>query len=154
MDFRTINIAGKEFINLVCPECGSAREINVSSLPDIGRVYKVKCKCIHPFSVAFDKRKAKRKRTKLIGTYSFERSMTDNIIYVVDLSRGGIAFTRTDNNRLKIGEQLIIHFNLDNVEHDLIEYIITIRNIFDNRVCCDFIDIRSGINKTLGFYLM
>lgn len=86
MDFMTINITGKESINLVCSQCGCAREMNVSSLPDIGKVYKVKCKCSYPFSVAFDKRKATLKRTKLIGTYSFERSRTDNIIGVVFLS--------------------------------------------------------------------
>jgi len=87
MDFMTINIAGKKSINLVCSQCGCAREINVSSLPDIGKVYKVKCKCIHSFSVAFDKRKEKRKRTKLTGTYPVEHNMTDNIINMVDLSR-------------------------------------------------------------------
>ncbi|MGA2223003.1 MAG: PilZ domain-containing protein [Syntrophobacteraceae bacterium] len=154
MDLITINIAGKESISLVCSQCGCAREINVSNLPDIGKVYKVKCKCIHPFSVAFDKRKDKRKRTKLIGTYFFEHSMTDSIIDVVDLSRGGIAFIRTDNNTLKIGDRLIIRFNLDNLEQDTIECVITIRNILGNRVCGQFLDMRGGMNRMLGFYML
>jgi len=154
MDFITINIAGKESVNLVCPQCGLAREINLSSLPDIGKVYKVKCKCIQPFSVAFDRRKEKRKETNLIGSYSFEHSIRDNIIDVIGISRGGLAFIRTDKITLKIGDQIVVRFNLDNLEKDIIESNITIRNIFNNRVCGEFVDMRGGMNRTLGFYVL
>ena len=154
MDIVTINIAGKESIKLVCSKCGSAREINISSLPDIGRVYKIKCKCIHGFSIAFDKRKYKRKKTNFIGTYSLENSITDNIIDIIDLSRGGLGFIRTDRTKLKIGDRLAVRFNLDNAGNDVIDCIVSIRNIFNNRVCCEFLDMRGGMKTTLGFYFM
>jgi len=154
MDVVTINIAGKESIKLVCSKCGSAREIKISSLPDIGRVYKIKCKCIHGFSIAFDKRKYKRKKTNFIGTYSLENSLADNIIDIIDLSRGGLGFIRTDRNKLEIGDRLAVRFKLDNAGNDLIDCIVSIRNIFDNRVCCEFLDMKGGMKTTLGFYFM
>lgn len=152
-DTITINVVGKKSISLVCSKCGCARNIIVSSLPDIGRVYKVKCKCIHGFSISFEKRKYKRKTTKLIGTYAFQHSMTNNIIDIINLSRGGLGFVRTDRNKMKKGDILIVRFNLNNSEHDMIECLITIRHIFDNHVCGEFIDISGRMKQTLGFYL-
>ncbi len=154
MDVVTISIAGKESIRLECPECGCAREINVSSLPDIGKVYKIKCKCVHGFSIAFDKRQHKRKKTNLVGTYSLEHGLANHIIDVVDLSRGGLGFVRTDKNELSVGDRLIVRFNLDNGEQDVIEGLILIRNIFNDRVCCEFLNMRPRMQTTLGFYFI
>lgn len=154
MDVITINIAGKESINLVCSKCGCAREISISSLPNLGKVYKIKCKCIHGFSVAFDKRKYRRKKINIVGTYSLEHSLTDHIIDIIDLSRGGLGFIRTDKNKLIIGDRLTVNFNLDNAEGDLIRCSILVRNILGNRVCGEFVGMPGRMQTTLGFYFM
>ncbi len=154
MDVITINIAGKESINLVCSKCGGAREIIISSLPHIGKVYNVRCKCTHGFSIAFDRRAYKRKNTAFIGTYSLDNSLTDNIIDITDLSRGGLCFTRTDQNTLNIGDRLTVRFNLDNEQNDIIECNVLVRNIFNNRVCCEFLNMKGRMKTTLGFYFL
>jgi hypothetical protein len=154
MDVITINIAGKESVNLVCSKCGCARKIDISSLPNIGKVYKIKCKCIHGFSIAFDKRKYKRKKTNLIGTYALEHSITDNIIDIIDLSQGGLGFIRADKNKIKIGDRLTVCFNLDNVGGDMIKCSILVRNVIGNRICGEFLDMAGKMRTTLGFYFM
>ncbi len=153
MDLITLNIASKESINLVCSKCGNMRKIIISELPNIGRIYKVKCKCTHDFSIQFDRRKHKRKRINFIGTYSVDDSFVDSIINIIDISRGGLAFIRTEKNKLNIGDKIHIKFNLDNPNGDLIDCIALIRNIFDNRVCVEFIEIKGRGQTTLGFYL-
>ena len=141
MDVITINIAGRESVNLVCSKCGSARRIDISSLPNIGKVYRIECKCIHGFSIAFDKRKYKHKKTNFIGTYSLDNSLTDNIIDIIDLSRGGLGFIGSDKNKIKIGDRLTVRFNIDNAESDMINCTILVRNVIGNRVCCEFLDM-------------
>ncbi len=154
MDPLTINIAGKESIDLECPRCGHTRRIIVSKLPDIGKVYKVKCQCEHEFFIAFDRRQFKRKRVNFIGTYSLKNGLSDNIINIIDVSRGGIAFVRSDKTKLSIGDKIIVRFNLDNSEGDLIECVVLIRNIFDNRVCVEYLDMGGRMRTTLGFYFL
>jgi len=141
MDVITINIAGRESVNLVCSKCGSARRIDISSLPNIGKVYRIECKCIHGFSIAFDKIKYKHKKTNFIGTYSLDNSLTDNIIDIIDLSRGGLGFIGSDKNKIKIGDRLTVRFNIDNAESDMINCTILVRNVIGNRVCCEFLDM-------------
>lgn len=154
MDVVAINIAGKESVHLMCSKCGSARDIQVSSLSNIGRVFKVKCKCTHGFSIAFDNRKFRRKKTKFLGSYSLDNSIVDNMISIVDLSRGGLGFIRSDNTKLAKGDRISIRFRLDNAECDLIATDAIIRNVFDDRVCVEFIDMKGRMNTTLGFYFM
>ena len=153
MDLIAINIAGKESINLVCSKCGCGRKIKVSSLPNISKVYKIKCKCINGFSITFDKRKEKRQHSNLIGTYTCEHSITDNITNIIDVSRGGLAFIRTDRQTLKIGDCLVVRFTLDNVQRDIIECRITIKNIVNDRIGGEFLDTQSKMIQTLRFYL-
>jgi len=154
VDLVTINITSKESVNLVCSKCGNARRIVTSKLTHVGRIYKVKCACTHGFSIQFERRKYKRKKLKFIGTYSTEHNLTDHIIDIVDLSRGGLAFTRTDSNKLMLGDKINIRFNLDNPEQDLIECTVLIRNVFDSRVCVEFLDMRGRMHTTLGFYFL
>jgi hypothetical protein len=102
----------------------------------------------------FDKRKYKRKATNFIGTYALENSLTDNIIDIIDLSRGGLGCIRTDKNNIKIGYRLTVNFNIDNAEGDMINCSVLVRNIIGNRVCGEFLDMTGKIRTTLGFYFM
>jgi hypothetical protein len=106
------------------------------------------------FSVAFDRRKYKRIKTNLIGVYSLEQSLSDNLINIIDLCRGGLSFIQTDKNMIEIGDRLTISFNLDNADKDRIECRVLVRNIVDKRVCCEFIDMRDGMKTKVGFYMM
>jgi hypothetical protein len=154
MDVMTIDVAAKDSINLVCAKCGNEKQITVSKLPDAGRIYKVKCKCTHVFSVAFNRRKYNRKRTNIIGSYASKHSLADNIINITDISRGGLAFVRTDTSMIAVGDKLTINFTLDNTERDSITCTALIRNILGKKVCVEFLDMRKGMQTTLGFYLM
>lgn len=154
MDFITFNIASKEYIDLACPKCGNTKRVIIAKTPNIGRVYKITCKCRHHFFVVFDRRKYRRKRVDIIGTYSISRSFTDNIINIVDLSAGGLAFIRTDNNKLSTGDKLTIRFNLDNPDGDLIECTAIIKSMSNKKVSVEFANMKAKMQTTLGFYLL
>jgi hypothetical protein len=154
MDFITFNIASKEYIDLSCPKCGNTKRVIISKTPNIGRVYKITCKCHHHFFAVFDRRKHRRKKLDLVGTYSLSRSFTDNIINIIDLSSGGLAFVRTDKNKLSIGDKISIRFNLDNPDGDLIECTAIIRNISNKKVSAEFVNMKGKMQTTLGFYLL
>jgi hypothetical protein len=109
---------------------------------------------MHAFSIAFNRRKYNRKKTNIIGSYLSKHSLADNIITIIDLSRGGLAFIRNDTTKIAIGDKITINFTLDNSERDSIECTALIRNVFDNRVCVEFLDMRSGMKTSLGFYLL
>ncbi|SPF42608.1 hypothetical protein SBDP1_40007 [Syntrophobacter sp. SbD1] len=155
MDAMTINITDKNSIDLLCSKCGSAKRINISQMPNgIGRAYKITCKCTHSFTILFNRRKHRRKRCSLIATYSVKNVFGDNIITITNLSRGGLAFNRSDNNQLKINDRITIRFNLDNAQGDLIESTAIIRNILQDTVYVQFEEMRGRMQTTLGFYFL
>ena len=151
MDLQQIDIAAKNFATLVCSRCGNSDEIAVSKL--LHYMYKVRCKCMYVFLIGMNRRRYARKKTNFIGTYSLQRSFTNNIISVVDLSREGLGFIRTDQNLLNVSDKRIVSFTLDNREKDIIECTVSIKNIFNNKVCAEFVDMKGTMRKTLGFYL-
>ena len=152
MNLVTINIGSKESENLACPQCGNLRPVVFSKLPR--RFYKARCKCMHEFIIKLNRRKHIRKTINLIGTYSFKRSFANNIIDVIDLSKDGLGFIRTDTNILNVSDTILINFNLDNSVHDTIESSALIINICNNRVCVEFASMKDRIKTTLGFYFL
>ncbi len=155
MNTMTISIADKDSINLLCSKCGYTKQINISHMPNgIGRAYQIACKCTHTFTIIFDRRKHKRNKCSLIATYSIKNAFTDNIITITNLSRGGLAFNRGDNNQLKINDRINIRFNLDNTQGDLIECTAIIRNIVRDAVYVQFEEMKGRMQTTLGFYFM
>ena len=150
MNCVTVNISGKESADLVCPYCKKLSTIAVSNLSH--RIYRAKCKCTNSFLVEFDRREFIRRLTNFIGTYAQMQSFTNNIINISNVSRGGLGFSRTDRGNIRINDKIIINFNLDNSEHDLIEGAGLVRNICDEQVCVEFVHLRGWMRTILGFY--
>jgi len=150
VNLSTIDVAGKESANLMCSQCGTSGKIAVPKLPH--RYYKVRCKCMYDFSIEFNRRKYTRKQTNLIATYSTACRFADYIIDIVDLSRGGLRFIRTDANILCISDVLAIAFCLDNTERDFIECTALIKDICGNHVCVEYLDMDGRMRSILGFY--
>jgi hypothetical protein len=154
MDVVTINVGAKKSIDVVCSKCGNKRQVIVAKLSNFGVVYKIKCQCTHDFSIAFDRRQHRRKKTKLPGTYTLHNKFGDYIINIIDLSRGGLAFTRTDKNELAIGDMIHVQFILDNLVRDSIECMAIVRHVCDNRICVEFLNMIGRMQTTLGFYFV
>lgn len=154
MDVTKYDISTNKSIRVTCPECGKMRQLNIVNLPRIGRAYKVKCKCNNHFLIIFERRKYIRKKVNFIGIYYTHSRFRSNIIDITDLSKGGCTFIRKDKHQLKIGDTISIRFNLDNVHNDVIDSTALIKNIFDNRVCIEFLVMRGSMERTLGFYFI
>ena len=138
----------------MCVKCGNTRQIAIASLPVVRNLYKIKCKCGHTFTVLFNKRKSERKKTSFSGGYSLENSLREDIIQIVDLSRTGLCFTRNDGIRLKVGQSVSIRFRLYGVDSDLFECSAVIRNLTEDRVGAEFVNMSKSKQTMLGFYLL
>ena len=139
---------------IICPECRIAK--NVSALPFKGKKHllKVRCPCGKAFAVQLDFRHHYRKNADLPAKYSFVDTPEDGDfnVQITNLSLSGICFTTNSPNLLTIGLNLIIEFNLDDKRKTLIKKKITVRNIREQVIGCEFTG-NEAFEKNLGFYL-
>lgn len=149
-----LRLTGNKSVDMVCAECGNSRQITVSSLPQLGKIYRIKCRCGNSAAFVLDRRKHKRKKINFIGLYSVRGSIRDHIISVVNLSRNGLCFKRTDNTKLDVGQVISINFQLDNLERDSVRCDAIVRSIVDDKVGVEFKDMGGSTDRTLGFYLL
>jgi len=150
VNLSIIDVAGKESANLTCSQCGISRKIVVPKQPN--RFYKVTCRCMNKFLIELNRRKHRRVQTDFMAIYSLKHNFVTFIIDIVDLSKGGLGFIRTDVNKLSISGLLKINFSIDNAEHDVIECTSIIRNVHNNRVCVEFLNMGGRDKTILGFY--
>jgi len=150
VNISIVDVAGRESADLMCSQCGISRKIAVPKVPN--RFYKVKCGCMNKFFIELNRRKYKRKQTNFIATYSLRQNFANFIIDVVDLSKGGLGFIRTDRNKLSISDLLTVTFSLDNAEQDVIKCTTLIKNINNGRVCTEFVNLVGREKTILGFY--
>ncbi len=154
MEAVMLRLTGEKSADLVCAECGNSRQITVSNLPQLGKIYRIRCQCGNTAALVLDRRKHKRQRINFIGLYSVKGSIRDHIVSVVNLSRKGLCFKRTDNTRLGNGQVISIDFQLDNPERDSVQCEAIVRSVIDDKVGVEFQNLGGRIDRTLGFYLM
>jgi hypothetical protein len=148
-----IRVAEKETINLLCTKCGNSRQFSVGKFSANDNKYRIQCRCGHSFKIMLDRRKYYRKKTDLRGTYIVDKFARDEIIDIIDLSTIGLCLVRRDNRELDLGQIISISFMLENAERDEIKCKATIRQIMDDKVGVEFLDLTPGMQKTLTFYL-
>jgi hypothetical protein len=152
MDAFVLNIGGKDSVNLACPKCGRSRTVPV---PDLKRqTYKIRCACGHEFAIKLNKRRHVRKNTNLIGAYSVAGSVADYAMSVLDISRSGLCFTRSDCLRLEPGRNVSLRFRLDTSNMDIIVCDGVIRSVEGDRVSIEFLELGGSQQRDIGFYIL
>ena len=149
----TINVAGKESVDLMCLKCGNSRQVSIASLPPGDNMYRIKCKCGEAYSVAFDRRRFIRRKTDLRGVYFTESRMKDELIEISNVSMTGLCFVKNDKCDLRMGQIITLNFVLDNVNKDTVECKAIIRQIQGERIGVEFMNLSPGAQRTIGFYL-
>jgi c-di-GMP-binding flagellar brake protein YcgR len=141
----------------VCPECGFARRIEVMHLLKEKKLIRVRCQCSKAFVVNFEMRKAYRKEVRLVGEYclrSDEHKSPYVQMIVEDVSMTGIRFRTPMNHGLRKGDLVYMKFTLDNPRRSVIQSVAEVRWVNGKNVGVQFVDLASGSEKALGYYLM
>lgn len=153
MDNIMVNVSGKETINLMCTKCGNSREIPVAMFSANDNRYRIKCRCGNSYTIALERRGFNRKNTDLRGIYVADNFAREEIVDIINLSTTGLCLVRRDNRDLTEGQIINIRFMLENAERDEIKCKATIRQIKDEKVGVEFLDLSPGMKRILGFYL-
>jgi len=139
---------------IICPKCRMAKNVPALQFKGKKHLLKVRCPCNETFEVQLDFRHHYRKETEFSAKISFFDTPADGKFNVrlTDISLSGIGFTTNSPNLLKVGLDLVVEFNLDDKKKTFIKKKITVRNIREQAIGCEFTG-NEAFEKRLGFYL-
>ncbi len=153
-DAQTVYVQKDSTAVIKCPECGTAKSINVERFKGRRKSLKLRCKCDCSFRIVLEFRRAYRKETNLSGNYvRFAPAKETGRIVVKNISRLGVGFSTVAGHNLRKGDDIKITFTLDDGDRSGIDKNAVVRVVIDKYIGCEFTD-QSQHDKTLGFYLM
>ncbi|MFH1216725.1 MAG: PilZ domain-containing protein [Pseudomonadota bacterium] len=146
-----------------CPHCGKMKHVSVLQFKNKKHSLQVKCACRETFQVDLNFRKKYRKTTDLKGVFckktvdgklSLDKNKSNCII--VNISMGGIGLRIDLVHDLKLGDELMVDFTLDDKKQSHIQRKVVIRHVGESGyIGAEFSDSDQPLyEKTIGFYLM
>ena len=143
-----------------CPQCNKGKSVDVSRYKNIRQVVriKVKCPCGHTYRVVLERRKHFRKHVNFPGTYTHvlpDYREDKGGITVKDLSRSGIKIKINVEKDFKIGDILLVEFQLNDKQRSLIKKDAAIKKISNSYLGLEFnsIDSSDPSDKAIGFFM-
>ncbi len=144
-----------------CPRCGMQESVSVGQFDKLGNSIQVSCPCKKQFVAVLEKRRYFRKSVRLDGYFSIGGDLgpigADGNIWgpmvVEDLSKAGLRFSSESANLARVGDKLMVRFNLDNTNQALIHKPVRVVSVNENEVGCKF-EGADSYDITLGFYFM
>ncbi len=114
----------------VCPQCIKARTMDVRRYRSIDTAIKVNCRCPcgHSYTVLLERRKHRRRKLTLAGTF-LGSGNEKGFITITDLSRSGLKFKLNKKKSLMIGDKIIVSFNQEEGQQaSIVEREVIVRN--------------------------
>lgn len=145
-------VSKNDFVTVVCPYCGLARQLDVSRFRNANKRLNGKCKCGESFICTIEFRKFFRKKVNLKGNFIFQGKAARNSITIQDISQQGMRFTTTDGCKVKDGNILEVNFRLDDNNKTLISKEVEVKSVHGQSIGCLFTNCQE-YEKHLGFYL-
>jgi hypothetical protein len=143
---------GKGFFK--CPHCGKQVSIDIIEFQGLTDGVKVKCACGGEFKVCLGLRTGRRKQGFFRGNYvKLPQGKEKGRIRVRDVSTGGAHFTTWNAHNLKVGDEILLQFVLEDHKGSEIERTAAVRWVKDMAIGCQFTD-RRKLDPDLGFYVM
>lgn len=153
---------------IVCPGCHKTTEISAASLGAKHHL-KVRCACRNVFLVEIEFRDKSRQRVDFPGFYEIIKNpagrgnnqpsstwqndrltKTPPNCLVIDLSKNGVGFITLDEQEVKIGDFINLHFRLNDNLGSRINSPGLVKHINDNFIGCRILQA----NAALGFFLL
>ena len=151
MDRVKVHVRDDLTATLVCPACGTLRQIAADRFRQGRHMIKVQCCCQQTFEVLFDFRRHYRKQVSLTGTYQIIGE-GGGIIYLNNISRGGVGFTVFGLHRIEKDQRLQIEFQLNDKKKTMLKKMVLVKSVHQNQIGCQFEDL-TEMEKDLGFFL-
>ena len=149
---KIIYAGGTNQVRIICPKCGSEKNIDVSNFKDTHKRIKAKCKCGEVFQLTLEFRKYYRKNVQLAGEYFAMGKDEKGEILIEDISMTGIRFSTLKPHNFSKDDLVELKFTLDNPMRTEIHTSVKIKWIIDRNVSGQFFDPKS-LEKDLGIYL-
>jgi len=138
--------------NFSCPECGKARQLDVSRFNSVEKEVKLKCKCQckNVFSVILERRKQTRKKVDLSGILVLGKKK--HPVNVIDISRLGLKIRAKELLNLNPQDRIVLKFTLDDVDKSQVSKEVIIRSINQTNIGAEFLSLEHY--DKLGSYLL
>lgn len=157
---QTVFVADNNIATLVCPECNTSKNADVTKYKNLEKLVrlKIKCTCGSSYSVMLERRRHYRKKTDLPGTYVYTTAVGQQQkgpMTVTEISRGGLRLKVMVLPKFKVGATFHVEFHLDDKHQTLIKKKVTAKMLTDHFIGAEFcsIDSSDSSDKALGFYL-
>jgi len=149
---RKVYVDDTNRVKIICPKCGSEKNIDVSNFKDTHKRLKAKCRCGEVFRLTLEFREHYRKKVRLPGEYFVQGKDEEGEIIIEDISASGIRFASLKPHYISRNDTVELKFTLDNPMRTEIHKLVKIIWTIDRNVGVQFIDPKS-LEKDLGFYL-
>jgi hypothetical protein len=149
---RKVYVDDTNRVKIICPKCGSEKNIDVSNFKDTHKRLKAKCRCGEVFRLTLEFREHYRKKVRLPGEYFVQGKDEEGEIIIEDISASGIRFASLKPHYISRNDTVELKFTLDNPMRTEIHTPIKIKWIIDHNVGGQFFDPKS-LEKDLGSYL-
>lgn len=141
---------------LKCPSCSLQRATRVDPAAIREKNARdscmVRCTCQTRFAVKLEFRRGFRKPTNLSGEYiCLPKGKTRGILKVVNVAEHGFGLEVLDTTQFKIGDKLLVLFNLDDTRTTLIEKSAVVQFVKENYIGCKFLGSLPLGNALKGF---
>jgi hypothetical protein len=157
---QKIYVTNDNKATLACPACERSRTIDASPYITMSRVVRIriKCPCGHHYPAEMERRRHFRKAVHFRGTYAQVpggRHVGRGAMAVLDLSRTGVRMRLHENKALRIGDKLVVEFQLDDGKRSTVRKESVVRRIDGSDLGAEF--TATGASdpnaKAIGFYL-
>ena len=157
--FRKLSSAAeKTFVSenglaaITCPNCGITKQVPVADYRGSKQTLKIRCHCQQTFLVQLEFRQFHRKYTELNGMYEIIADSGGGRAAIKDLSKNGIGFMVSGVHNVRVGQNLVLSFSLDDQKQTPLQKRAVVRSVNKNRIGCEF-KKDQAFEKDLGFYL-
>ena len=145
---------------IACPACERSRIIDASPYMALSRIVRirVKCPCGHAYTTQLERRRFFRKSVQLHGEYCQApggRHVGKGALAILDLSRTGVKMRLGDDKALRIGDRIVVEFQLDDRKRSKVRQETVVRRIDGADLGAEFTstDPADPNTKAIGFYL-
>ena len=138
---------------VICPNCGKTKTINVSNHRLSQKPIRVKCQCGHSFSIVLEYRRYHRKTVSIPGKIFLRLASTPlDEVTVTSISVVGVGFEIKSTLNIKLEDVYEIAFTLDDDDASLVREEIVIKRIEGTFIGAEFLD-QDKYHHELDFYL-
>jgi len=109
---KTVCVGDNNQAMIVCPKCGSEKNIDITKFKNTHRRLKAKCKCGETYQFTIEFRRQCRKKVTLPGEYIAKEKGEKGEIIIRELSLTGIRFESVRPHKISTDDTLEVKFTL------------------------------------------